>query len=781
LLSQPTFLDRAIYIAKVYRVLMAMGEADDVTKLNRVEQSQQISERRFGQFFATLPEYCYMISPEGNILDVNPAACEGLGYGKEELVGKPLSALYAPESDARSRVLFEKWKKTGNLRNEEIVILTKQGNKRTVLLNVGSVVDSKGNLLHSTSVQVDITERKRIEQKLRESQERVTAMIASAMDAIITIDSEQRVVMFNASAERMFGCSARDAIGSHINRLIPKRFQRAHEAHVTHFGEAGITARSMGKLGSLWGLRGNGEEFPIEASISQHEIDGRKQFTAIIRDITERVHTESAWRESEERFRLVANAAPVMIWMSGTDKLCMYFNQSWLDFTGRPIEAELGNGWADGVHPKDLEQCMDIYATAFDRREPFQMQYRLRRLDGEYRWILDNGVPRFNADGSFAGYIGSCVDVTERKRAEDALHEMNCALEVQTTALQAREELLKIFVEHVPAGVAMFDRDMRYLQASDRWCADYGIDRSQVLGKSHYELFPNLPDRWREVHRRGLAGETVRAEEDRWDRETDTKWIRWEVRPWWSRADSLPGGILIFAEDVTRRKEVEEALRAASQKLIKAQEDERTRIARELHDDINQRIALLAVRLQSQQSPHASAAEFRKVIGDTITELENLGMDVQALSHKLHSSKLESLGLATAAASFCKELSSQHGVEIEFHSENIPTDLSKDISLNLFRVLQEALQNAIKYSGSRRFHVSLTGTSNQVQLKVRDTGIGFDPEEAMKGHGLGLTSMKERVKMVNGTLSIDSQPLCGTTIQARVPFSSQTNSAGAVG
>ena len=132
-------------------------------------------------------------------------------------------------------------------------------------------------------------------------------------------------------------------------------------------------------------------------------------------DITERKQAEQVLREGEERFRLVANTVPVMIWMSGTDKLCTYVNQPWLEFTGRPLEAELGNGWAESVHPEDLNRCMHTYTQAFDRRESFQTEYRLRRHDGEYRWLSDTGVPRFNPDHSFAGYIGS---VHRRHRAQ---------------------------------------------------------------------------------------------------------------------------------------------------------------------------------------------------------------------------------------------------------------------------------------------------------------------------------------------------------------------------
>jgi PAS domain S-box-containing protein len=123
-------------------------------------------------------------------------------------------------------------------------------------------------------------------------------------------------------------------------------------------------------------------------------------------------------RESEERFRITANSAPVMIWMAGTDKLCDWFNQAWLEFTGRPLEAELGNGWAAGVHSDDRARCLEIYRGSFDARQPFTLEYRLRRQDGEFRWMLDNGIPRQGEAGEFQGYIGSCIDITERKRAE---------------------------------------------------------------------------------------------------------------------------------------------------------------------------------------------------------------------------------------------------------------------------------------------------------------------------------------------------------------------------
>lgn len=148
----------------------------------------------------------------------------------------------------------------------------------------------------------------------------------------------------------------------------------------------------------------------------------------VSRDVTLRRGVEDALRESEARFRSMADTAPVLIWMSGTDKLCTFFNKGWLDFTGRRLEQELGNGWAEGVHREDFDRCLDVYASSFDARREFTMEYRLRRRDGEYRWLLDTGTPRFGPDSAFLGYIGSCLDITARKQAEAEHQRQNMEL-----------------------------------------------------------------------------------------------------------------------------------------------------------------------------------------------------------------------------------------------------------------------------------------------------------------------------------------------------------------
>jgi len=224
--------------------------------------------------------------------------------------------------------------------------------------------------------------------------------------------------------------------------------------------------------------------------------------------------------------------------------------------------------------------------------------------------------------------------------------------------------------------------------------------------------------------------------------------------------------------DITQRKLAEEALAAVSRKLIEAQEEERARIARDLHDDVGQRLALVAVTLeQIKLEPPTSAKEVRTCAHSIQSQLTEISADVQALSRQLHSSSLEHLGMVPAMRGFCTELSAQHRVEIDFRDRDVPADLPKDVALCLFRVLQEALSNAVKHSRVRHFCVDVHSERESLHLIVRDSGAGFDEAAIAKSSGLGLTSMRERLKLVEGYLSIESTLNEGTTIHARVPIS----------
>jgi signal transduction histidine kinase len=274
-----------------------------------------------------------------------------------------------------------------------------------------------------------------------------------------------------------------------------------------------------------------------------------------------------------------------------------------------------------------------------------------------------------------------------------------------------------------------------------------------------------MPYRWKDMHRRGLEGESLRADEERWDREGGTKWVRWEIRPWWSLS-KMPSGILIFAEDITQRKQMEEELSDVTQKLIQAQEQERARIARELHDDINQRLALLSIEVEELQ---ANPAEIEPRGLELRKRIREISADVQTLATDLHPFKLEYLGAVAGMKSWTKEFAQRQKLKIDLIAD-LDSPLPPKIGVSLFRVLQEALQNIVKHSGGKRVEVQLREDSEAVHMVVRDSGRGFDVEAASHGNGLGLTSMRERIRLVNGTITIESRQNAGTAVQVRVPF-----------
>jgi protein-histidine pros-kinase len=280
-------------------------------------------------------------------------------------------------------------------------------------------------LLTAAAVNRADQERGNANELLRRSEERSRLLIDGVTDyAIFMLDPSGHVVTWNQGAQRCKGYRADEIIGKSFSCFYPPGDREAGkpEAELRQALAAGVCRDEN------WRVRKDGSKFWANVTLSAIRNDDGQLlgFAKVTRDLTERRAAEQAMRESEQRFRLMANSAPVMLWVSGTDKLCTFFNKTWLDFTGRTMEQELGNGWAEGVHPDDHARCWQIYSDAFEARKQFTMDYRLRRRDGEYRWISDDGVPRFDAAGTFVGYIGSCVDITERKRAgEERLRLLN--------------------------------------------------------------------------------------------------------------------------------------------------------------------------------------------------------------------------------------------------------------------------------------------------------------------------------------------------------------------
>src|SRR5213080_1858941 len=310
-----------------------------------------------------------------------------------------------------------------------------------------------------------IEERTKGQGQLRESEERMSLAADAANIGLwiwnipgddLRVTEKWRKLFGFADSERVTFARLLQVVHPGDRERMKQLVQHMFE----HGGEYESEYRVIRPDGSTRWISGHGS-----VELDEH---GKPHFArGVSRDVTKRKIAEEELSESEARFGTIADAAPVLIWMSGVDKLCTFFNKPWLEFTGRSLEQEMGNGWAEGVHPDDLQRCHDIYVSAFDAREPFVMQYRLRRHDGEYRWISDSGVPRYDAKKNFVGYIGSCVDVTEFISKERALRESKERIDLAAKA----------------AGLTVWSwdiaRDEVWLSEKDR--ALFGFSQSEKL------------------------------------------------------------------------------------------------------------------------------------------------------------------------------------------------------------------------------------------------------------------------------------------------------------
>lgn len=350
-----------------------------------------------------------------------------------------------------------------------------------------------GRIVGAVVLANDITERTQAELALRESEERYRSLFEQSPMGIYRTTPDGRILLANPALVAQLGYTSAEELSTTLNvstaGYAPGHSRQDFIDAVERDGEViGFCSAWMTKSGEVLEIRENARAI--------HGPDGTTlYYEGTAEDVTAQHRAQQALRESEERFRMLADSAPVLVWLADTTGGCTYFNTRWLEFTGRPLEAELGNGWAEGVHPEDLATCLADYMTAFRERRSFSLEYRLRRADGEFRWVLDNGLPRFLADGSFAGYIGTAVDITAHKQAELDLARLNRALRMLSETNEALiriadeamllREVCRIVVEiggHRMAWVGFAERDEARTVRPVAWAGDQSgyLESAQV-------------------------------------------------------------------------------------------------------------------------------------------------------------------------------------------------------------------------------------------------------------------------------------------------------------
>jgi PAS domain S-box-containing protein len=471
----------------------------------------------------------------------------------------------------------------------------------------------------------------------------LAGVVESAMDAIVAVDEEQKIVLFNAAAERIFQRPRSTVVGQPLDQLIPERFRRSHREHVARFGKTGVTSRTMGAgRVALAGLRANGEEFPIDASISQHREDGRVTYTAIIRDVSERVRAEEAVERSEERLRGILDSAMDAIITVNEQQRVVLFNKS----------AEAVFGWLRG---EAIGAPLEMFIP---------QRFRASHADQ---------VRRFGETG-----------ISSRRMGESRI----------VSGLRRNGEEFPI---------------------------DASISQIAEGGQRYFT---------------------------------------------------------VILRDVTRRVRDEEALKRSREEIRElamaattAREQEKSRIARELHDELGQALTALKIDLGwLRERVAADGGEVREKLSAMQGLVDATVAAARRISADLRPLMLDDLGLAAATDWLVQNFSQRTGVACTLEAEEEDLDLQDPYATAVFRVLQESLTNIARHAGATKVFVRVERRDGRIALEVRDNGRGFSTTDPAKPGSYGLLGLRERASLLGGDVSVDSVPGKGTTMRMSLPL-----------
>lgn len=634
-------------------------------------------------------------------------------------------------------------------------------------------------------LEAEIAARKQAEQSLAQQREQYRVTLSSIGDAVIATDTAGRVTFLNEVAQDLVGWSGDEALSQPLVKIFPifnEETLQVVENPLTRVLSEGVV---IGLANHTVLMNRAGMKIPIADSGAPIRDINSNIIGAVLvfRDVTDERKTEAELRASEALFRTMADSAPVFIWMSEADKSFTYFNKQWLDFTGRTLEQELGMGWTEGIHSDDMERFLATYSAAFDKREFFVIEYRLRHHNGDYRWVMDTGNPRFLSEGTFVGYIGSCIDITARKAAEERTR----LLQMLTAALSASltvEEVAQVFIEK---GFPILGAQRGAIALID------AHHKLEIVGQ--YDMPSVLIETYQSAGLDGTPlGDAIRTQEPLWIENLETyQKLYPQLENQVSDAAqsqavvSLPlivdkrtiGGITIrfrygqhWDEDwrafmLSLARQCAQAMERAQlhrQSQLAAAVEERQRLARELHDAVSQTLfsaTIIAEALPNswQRNPVRGAEQLNLLI-----TLNRAAMsEMRTLLLELRPEALIKTSLAILLQHLVEAAKARKVVQAALIIEGEESVILPPAAhIALYRIAQESINNIIKHSEATEFSIRLQTNVAEVGLHIRDNGQGFDLNSTTAG--LGLNNIRERAESINATLNVQSQPELGTAI-----------------
>ena len=645
----------------------------------------------------------------------------------------------------------------------EHTVLPRHGKPIQTLQSTFLIRDESGNPFRIAVVISDITERKRAEEALQESEEKYRTLVETTGTGYVILDERGRVLDANAEYVRLAGHRSLSEI---MGRRV-EEWTAPHDAERnTQEVQKCLETRTVRQL-EVDHLGSDGKLFPVEISASVIETKQGKQIISLCRDITERRQAEEALRASEERFRVTFEEAPVGMAICVDDGVIAKANRALSRMSGYTQEELIGTHARDLTHPEDRELSGPSVKKLLGGEIPsFTLEKRYLRKDGEPFWAQATTAAVQGPDGKVAFALGIVEDITERKRAEEALRQS--------------ERRFRNYFEQGLIGMAVTSVDKRWLEVNDRLCEILGYRREELTATNWAALtHPDDVESNLRLFNPLLAGEIDHFTLNKRYLKKDGSIVHATIHTRaFRKEDGTIDHIVTLIEDITERKRAEEALEQERQTLwhmLQASDHERQTISYDIHDGLAQYLAAAAMQLQVFDGFRDSNPEEAKKAYDAATQLVRQShAEARRLVSEVRPPVIDEIGLETAISHLVYEQRRRGGTEIECRSSVQFGRLPPILENAIYRMVQEALTNACKHSKSKKVTVTMTQQGQDVRLEVRDWGIGFDPESVGKGH-FGLEGIRQRVRLLGGRLTIESAPGSGTLVQVVVPVVERQN------
>jgi len=758
----------------------------EITKRKRAEEALQESEERFNQFFENDPEYCYMISPEGMVLDVNKAALHMLGYRKKELVGKPLNTIYAPESQRKINRLFSKWRRIGRLKDEEMIIITKEGERRTMLLSASAVRERTGKTQYSVSVQRDITERKRAEVELWKANTRLNTLLDTISDVIYFKDVQGRNLVVNKAFEKMVGLGKKEILGKTDDQLFPgelaKQCKRSDAEVIKRHKVVAVEEQMTNE---------KGEKIFFD-TVKSPVIDDQRNIVGLVgvsRNVTKHKRIEETLRVEKAYLEKLFESSPEAIAVVDTDSRVLRANSAFTRVFGYTLDETLGRSIDELLAPDALREEAYSLTKQVVRGEGGALESVRQCKDGTLVDVSILGKP-IKVNGGQVAVYAIYRDITERKRAEEVLQRI--------TNEQA------VLLSTVPAMIFWIDKEGNFIRVNEAFAAALQKPPDDIKGKSLFDLYPE--DMARRFNNDNLvvmkSGIPKRLIEEPVETPEGIMWVSTDKIPYREENGDIIG-IIGFSVNITDRKRAEEEKAKLENQLRQAQKMEAVgTLAGGIAHDFNNLLggilgysSLLLSKL-APDDPHRKYVELIERASNRAAELTNrlLGFARQGK----YENKPVDINYLVGGVVELLSASVDKRIEIktELCEDNPLTkgdqNQLEQVLMNLCVNARDAMPNGGQLSiNSRQVHLDEGFASKHLGatpgdylcITVSDTGMGMDKEtkakifdpffttkEQGRGTGLGLSMVYGIVKNHGGYLSVYSEAGKGTTFEIYLPL-----------